>query len=99
MYDLPDEILSTLAKKESTNGDPTDGIITSPTTVNVASTATEKESVIGSKACSLCGVTFQTVEEQRGHIRSDLHGYNLKQRLRGAKPVNEETFEKLVGGI
>lgn len=27
-----------------------------------------------------------------------MHGYNLKQRIRGAKPVNEEDFEKLVGG-
>jgi hypothetical protein len=28
-----------------------------------------------------------------------LHGYNLKQRIRGAKPVSEADFEKLVGGM
>jgi hypothetical protein len=56
------------------------------------------EDTIGAQVCSLCGITFYTVEDQRSHIRSDLHGYNLKQRLRGAKPVSEVDFEKLVGG-
>lgn len=63
-----------------------------------SATESKTENAIGAKACSLCGVTFHTVEDQRGHIRSDLHGYNLKQRIRGAKPVSEVDFEKLVGG-
>lgn len=29
-------------------------------------------------------------------MRSDLHGYNLKQKMRGAAPVGEAEFEKLV---
>lgn len=29
-------------------------------------------------------------------MRSDLHGYNLKQKMRGWKPVTEAEFEKLV---
>ena len=52
----------------------------------------------GSKACSLCRIMFHTVEDQRGHIRSDLHGYNLKQKLRGLPAVSEEEFERLVEG-
>jgi hypothetical protein len=44
-------------------------------------------------------VTFYTVEEQRSHVRSDLHGYNLKQKIKGANPVSEGDFEKLIGGI
>lgn len=56
------------------------------------------EKAVGSNACSLCGITFYTVEDQKSHIRSDLHGYNLKQRIRGATPVSEADFEKLVGG-
>lgn len=32
-------------------------------------------------------------------MRSDLHGYNLKQKLRGLKPVNEPDFERLVGEL
>ena len=54
---------------------------------------------MGAKACSLCGVTFHTVEDHRSHIRSDLHGYNLKQRIRGSKPVSEADFERLIGGM
>lgn len=51
---------------------------------------------VGSQACSLCGLSFTTVLDQRGHLKSDLHHYNLKQKLRGKKPVTEQEFEKLV---
>lgn len=34
--------------------------------------------------------------DQRSHVRSDLHSYNLKLKLRGKKPVTEAEFEKLV---
>ena len=37
--------------------------------------------------------------EQRSHVRSDLHGYNLKQKIKGAKPVGEADFEKLIGDL
>ena len=47
-------------------------------------------------SCSLCGATFQNPEDQRRHIRSDWHGYNLKQKIRGLKVVNEIKFDKLV---
>lgn len=55
--------------------------------------------IVGAKACSLCSVTFPTVEEQRSHTRSDLHAYNLKQKIRGGNSVSEGDFEKLVGGM
>lgn len=53
----------------------------------------------GSLACSLCGLTFPTVLDQRSHQKSDLHHYNLKQKLRGQKPVSEVDFEKLIGDL
>lgn len=56
------------------------------------------ESVVGSLACSLCGLSFTMLEDQRGHLKSDLHNYNLKQKLRGRKPVSENDFEKLIAG-
>lgn len=56
-----------------------------------------QESVVGSKACSLCTLSFVTVEDQRGHLKSDLHNYNLKQKLRGGDLVSEIEFEKLIG--
>ena len=55
-------------------------------------------SVGGSTACSLCSLTFSSVEEQRSHTRSDLHGYNLKQKLKGLPSVSENEFERLIGG-
>jgi len=55
-------------------------------------------SVGGSAACSLCNFTFASVDEQRSHIRSDLHGYNLKQKLKGLPAISEKEFERLVGG-
>ena len=61
------------------------------------------ESVEGAKtsatSCALCDLSFTNVEEQRSHVRTDLHGYNLKQKLRGLKSVNEQDFERLVGGM
>lgn len=44
----------------------------------------------------MCGLTFTNVLDQRGHLKSDLHNYNLKQKLRGKKPVTETEFEKLI---
>jgi hypothetical protein len=39
------------------------------------------------------------VAEQRNHVRSDLHGYNLKQRIKGQEAVGEAEFEKLIGDL
>ncbi|GAB7354477.1 hypothetical protein MBLNU459_g4951t1 [Dothideomycetes sp. NU459] len=50
-------------------------------------------------SCALCNLGFSSVQEQRGHVRSDLHGYNLKQKMRGLNPVGEADFDKLVGEL
>ena len=49
-----------------------------------------------SASCLLCAITFPSVAEQRYHVRSDWHGYNLKLKLRGLPTVNEAQFGKLV---
>lgn len=98
VYDLPKDILTTLQPRDSSllsnpSGD------TSETSVNSRkSSATSPDGVVGAKVCSLCGTTFETVEDQRSHTRSDFHGYNLKQKLRGLPPVSENDFERLIGG-
>ncbi len=97
VYDLPQDILSTLARKDDTKDGPQQDITASPA-VSDQTLEPRAESGTGAQSCSLCGVAFHTVEDQRSHIRSDLHGYNLKQRIRGAKPVTEGDFEKLIGG-
>jgi hypothetical protein len=100
VYDLPKDILTTLTRKEETDEGPDQEAIAAPDTerASVSVSNTDNAAAVGSKACSLCGVTFHTVEDQRSHIRSDLHGYNLKQRIRGGKAVSEGDFEKLVEG-
>lgn len=97
MYDLPPDILSTLARKDDTNTGPQDDGISEQAKTEPAESRAEE--AVGSKACSLCGVTFHTVEDQRSHVRSDLHGYNLKQRIRGGKSATEAEFEKLIEGL
>ena len=47
----------------------------------------------------MCQVSFQIVQEQREHVRSDHHRYNLKARMRGNTPLNEDAFNKLVGEL
>ncbi|RDL41603.1 Uncharacterized protein BP5553_01582 [Venustampulla echinocandica] len=98
VYNLPPDILTNLALKKD------DGLVPEaskpePANNTVSTPESRAEAGDGSKSCSLCGVTFYTVEDQRGHVRSDLHGYNLKQRIRGVKPVTEGEFEKLVGDL
>ena len=49
-----------------------------------------------STTCQLCETSFPSVQEQRLHVKSDWHNYNLKQKLRGAHSVSEHEFERLV---
>ena len=56
------------------------------------------ENLVGAQTCSLCGLSFSGVLDQRSHLKSDFHHYNLKQKLRGRKPVSESEFERLIGG-
>lgn len=50
-------------------------------------------------SCAAClGITFLDVDEQRAHVRSDWHRYNVKTRLAGGKPVDEPAFALLVSG-
>lgn len=39
------------------------------------------------------------MEEQRGHVRSDHHRYNIKAQLRGNAPLDEAQFVKAVGDL
>ena len=97
MYDLPPDIITTLVPKNEASSDTDDSIAVIPEEGH--STDVRKEPTIeGSKACSLCHITFHVLEDQRGHIRSDWHGYNLKQKLKGLPAVSEEQFERLVEG-
>ncbi|KAF9872177.1 ankyrin repeat and zinc finger domain containing protein 1 [Colletotrichum karsti] len=92
VYDIPAEVLTTLSLKPDASIP--DQAPPSPPPKDRASS-----DLVGSQACSLCGLTFTTVLDQRSHLKSDWHHYNLKQKLRGEKPVTEVDFEKLVGDL
>ncbi|RFU26391.1 hypothetical protein B7463_g9941, partial [Scytalidium lignicola] len=99
IYDIPRDILDTLALRSDTPGAPSPESLADELAASKLQDESNTGSVGGSKACSLCGVAFTTLEDQRSHIRSDWHGYNLKLRLRGAKSVTEAEFEKLIGDL
>ncbi|KZF23012.1 hypothetical protein L228DRAFT_247454 [Xylona heveae TC161] len=110
-FDLPQEILTTIQPKgdalaRSTGlEDKADDRLTTEqrsTTQDASRTnGTEDDARKTSTAtsCALCGVSYATVQEQRDHVRSDFHGYNVKQKIKGARAVTETEFEKLVDDL
>ncbi|KAJ4182591.1 hypothetical protein NW755_010358 [Fusarium falciforme] len=96
LYDLPPEVLDTLTLKSDAD---TESIVESSISSPSKSPSASDSNLVGSQACSLCGLTFTTVIDQRGHLKSDLHHYNLKQKLRGQQSVSEVEFEKLIGDL
>ncbi len=98
VFDLPPEILVSLTPKDVADSQ-TDNTPESPKVSSKdKSEGGSSENLVGSQACSLCRQEFPTVQDQRSHLKSDLHHYNLKQKLRGQKAVTEVEFEKLIGG-
>ena len=104
IFDLPEELLYSLQLKDQARAitDVTEAPSERSHTPSTPSSNGAEGSEEGSKAattCSLCGLSFTSLLEQRSHVRSDLHGYNLKQKLRGKKAVDEVEFERLVGTL
>ena len=64
------------------------------------SSKSDKEAADGeakvSTSCQLCGASFENVQEQRLHVKSDWHNYNVKQKIRGGQSATDIEFEKLV---
>jgi hypothetical protein len=98
LFALPPEILESLSLKEE------EGLASQLQDAGLDDTPSRGQSpapgssdnLLGAQACSLCGLSFVTVQEQRDHLKTDLHHYNLKQKLHGLRPVSEAEFEKLV---
>ena len=98
VFDLPEEILKTLTLKDQGCRPIEETQSNTPTPSNESTGKPEPDGGGPAKAtlCNLCSLTFPTVQEQRSHVQSDLHRYNLKQKMRGLKPVGEAEFEKLI---
>lgn len=98
VFDLPSSLLSSLQPKSD---DTTSNAPHPEPELQAKGTKTvpEDKAAIGSASCALCGVTFKDAQEQRRHAKSDFHGYNVKQRMKGLKTVNEAAFEDLLNGM
>ncbi|KAI0384512.1 hypothetical protein F5Y04DRAFT_231030 [Hypomontagnella monticulosa] len=102
VYDLPDQVLNTLSLKRDAAGEVQE---TAAETTRLTTRSQTQETPagnpppVGSQSCSLCTLSFASVQDQRSHLKSDLHHYNLKQKLRGRSPVPETEFEKLIADL
>ncbi|KAG8420053.1 hypothetical protein J3459_011415 [Metarhizium acridum] len=95
MYDLPSAVLESLTLKA--DADSTHVVDEEPTrTPSEKSPDASTENLVGSQSCSLCGMAFSSLQDQRSHLKSDFHNYNLKQKMRNRKPVSETEFDKLI---
>lgn len=92
IYSLPPELLDSLTLK----GD----FHPSEDSINVVPDETVHEiSTTGKTGCATCDITdFSSVLQQREHVRSDLHKFNLKRKVSGQKVVTAEEFDRMLDG-
>jgi hypothetical protein len=95
VYDLPPELLATLTAKA------TNPVTEEEPKINPedAELAAQDSAIATSTLCSLCKVSYNNVQEQRSHVRSDHHRYNIKAQLRGNAPLEEIEFAKAIGEL
>jgi hypothetical protein len=54
----------------------------------------------GALSCQSCpNTSFETVEEQRTHFKTDWHRYNAKARIEGKKVVKGEEWDDMADGM
>ncbi|CAG7963075.1 unnamed protein product [Penicillium nalgiovense] len=96
VYDLPPELLASLTAK--TTSQPIAEQEPEPSTKDLE-LAAQDSAIATSTLCSLCRVSYNSVQEQRSHVRSDHHRYNIKAQLRGNAPLEEIEFAKAIGEL
>ncbi|PYI00788.1 C2H2 finger and ankyrin domain protein [Aspergillus sclerotiicarbonarius CBS 121057] len=97
VYDLPRELLLTLTTKFDNQQIPVEN--TSEIVPEKTEGVVLDHAVATTTSCALCKVSFLNVQEQRIHVRSDHHRYNLKAQLRGGPTLDEPQFAKAVGEL
>lgn len=99
-FDLPPELLYSLTIKTTLS----ESVQPSEPQVNVETKTAEPlplngDGVARSSSCGLCGVSYPSVQEQRHHVKSDLHRYNLKLKVKGLPPLDETSFATMIGDL
>ncbi|PWY91434.1 hypothetical protein BO94DRAFT_489119 [Aspergillus sclerotioniger CBS 115572] len=97
VYDLPRELLSTLTTKFDNQPISVENT-SEPISENTEGTILD-HAVATTTSCALCKVSYLNVQEQRIHVRSDHHRYNLKAQLRGGPTFDESQFAKAIGEL
>ncbi|KAJ9652786.1 hypothetical protein H2198_007968 [Neophaeococcomyces mojaviensis] len=98
IYDLPPELIETLTLHTTTVQQRNQEVDTQPAEGSLQR-ITNEDGVSTSTACTLCRSTFQDVSDQRQHVRSDFHRYNLKLQMKQLPPIDETTFIKNIGDL
>jgi len=92
LYSLPPELLDSLTLKGETH----------PQIYETSTNSNESEhnnTAAGTAGCTMCNISaFADVSQQRDHVRSDLHKFNLKRKLSGQKVVTADEFDKMLDG-
>ncbi|KAI1611916.1 hypothetical protein EDD36DRAFT_269510 [Exophiala viscosa] len=96
VYDLPPELLFTLSlagvDQTKTEDGENQNVTTERQNVN-------EDGIATSASCSLCKVSFNNVQDQRQHVKSDFHRYNLKLSIKEQPPIDEATFIRMIGDL
>ncbi|KAL2419797.1 tRNA endonuclease vms1 [Exophiala dermatitidis] len=98
VYDLPPELLQSLTPVGEDQPKAADPVDTSTAT---RQPAPNEDGIASSTStsCALCRVSFDNVQDQRQHVKSDFHRYNLKLSIKGMPPADESTFVRLIGDL
>ncbi|KOS44448.1 hypothetical protein ACN38_g4630 [Penicillium nordicum] len=96
VYDLPPELLASLTAK--TTSQPVAEQEPEPSSTDLE-LAAQDSAIATSNLCSICKVSYASVQEQRSHVHSDHHRYNIKAQLRGNAPLEEIEFAKAIGEL
>lgn len=94
VYDLPPELLNSLTP---VGGEPPK--TEEPDAQTRQAPASGDEGVAPSTSCTLCRVSFDNVQDQRQHVKSDFHRYNLRLNIKGMPSVDEATFVRMIGDL
>ncbi|KIW70894.1 hypothetical protein PV04_03127 [Phialophora macrospora] len=97
VYDLPPDLLFSLTLAGKEQSQPQDPIPADEPTSRRANH--NEDGATNPTSCSLCKATFNNVQDQRNHIKSDFHRYNLKLSIKQQPPVDEATFVRLIGDL
>lgn len=55
-----------------------------------------KNVVADSLKCQICGTSFEDLQHNRDHRKTDLHTFNVKRSIRNLSPVSEDAFEVML---